>query len=250
MSGMFDLSERRALVTGAGSGIGRAAALALAAQGAEVVLVGRRPAPLESARDDIRAAGGAARAAPCDVTDAAAFENLLESEGPFHIMVNSAGMAMHQPMGEITPAALDAVLALNLRAALLNAQAAARMMRAAGIAGSIINISSQMGHVGGKKRAAYCASKHAVEGMTKAAALDLAADGIRVNTVCPTFLRTPMTERYLADRAFLREVLESIPLGRMATPEDVAGAVVFLASDAAAMTTGSAVLVDGGWTAR
>ena len=250
MAGLFDLSEKRALVAGGGSGIGRAAARALAAQGAEVVLAGRRQTPLESARDDIRADGGTARAAPCDVTDAAAFEGLLKSEGPFHILVNSAGMAMHQPVGEITPEALDAVLALNLRAALLNTQAAARMMRAAGIPGSIINISSQMGHVGGKNRAAYCASKHAVEGMTKAAALDLAADGVRLNTVCPTFVRTPMTERYLADAEFLREVLDSIPLGRMATPEDIAGAVVFLASDAAAMTTGSAVMVDGGWTAR
>ena len=123
-------------------------------------------------------------------------------------------------------------------------------MKAAKIPGSIINISSQMGHVGGANRAAYCASKHAVEGMTKAAAIDLAADGIRINTVCPTFVRTPMTEKFFEDADFLREVLNSIPLGRMATPEEVAAAVVFLASDASAMTTGSAVMVDGGWTAR
>ena len=247
---MFDLSQKRALVLGAGSGIGRAAALALAAQGAEVVASGRRADPLESVRKEIAAKGGSARAAVCDITDSAALDALLESEGPFHVVVNSAGMAMHQPMGEITPEALDAVLELNLRAAIVCVQSAARMMRSANIAGSIINVSSQMGHVGGKKRAVYCASKHAVEGMTKAAALDLAADGIRVNTVCPTFVRTPMTESFLSDSDFLREVLGNIPLGRLAEPEDVAGAIVFLASDAAAMTTGSAVLVDGGWTAR
>ena len=247
---IFDLSRKRALVLGAGSGIGRAAALALAAQGAEVVASGRRADPLESVREEVAAQKKSARVAVCDITDSAALENLLESEGPFHIVVNSAGMAMHQPMGEITPQALDAVLELNLRAAILCVQAAARMMRGAKIAGSIINVSSQMGYVGGKKRAVYCASKHAVEGMTKAAALDLAADGIRVNTVCPTFVRTPMTEGFLSDPDFLREVLGNIPLGRLAEPEDIAGAIVFLASDAAAMTTGSAVMVDGGWTAR
>ena len=244
---LFDLSQKRALVLGAGGGIGRAAALALAAHGAAVVAVGRRVAPLESVCGEI---GGCSSAVACDITDPAAFERLLEDEGPFHVMVNSAGMALHQPLGEITPEALDAVLALNLRAALLCAQAAARMMRGAGVAGSIINVSSQMGHVGGKKRAVYCASKHAVEGMTKAAALELAGDGIRINTVCPTFVRTPMTEGFLSDPEFLREVLGNIPLGRLAAPEDVAGAIVFLASDAAAMTTGSAVMVDGGWTAR
>lgn len=247
---MFDLSGKRALVLGAGSGIGRAAATALAAQGAEVVVVGRRIGPLESVRDEIIAAGGAAGAVACDITDAEAFERLLAAEAPFHIMVNSAGMALHQSVGEITAEAADAVLALNLRAALLCMQAVARTMRANNIAGSIVNVSSQMGWVGGKKRTVYCASKHAVEGMTKAAALELAADGIRVNTVCPTFVRTPMTEGFLSDPDFLREVLGSIPMGRLAAPEDIAGAIVFLASDAAAMTTGSAVMTDGGWTAR
>ena len=247
---MFNLAKKRALILGAGSGIGRAAALALAAQEAEVVVSGRRPAPLESVRDEIAAQNGAAKSAPCDIARPESFEKLLSAEGPFHIVVNSAGMAMHQPVGEITAEAVDAVLTLNLRAALLCAQSAAQMMRKAGVAGSIINVSSQMGHVGGKKRMTYCASKHAVEGMTKAAALDLAADGIRINTVCPTFVLTPMTEGFLNEPDFLRDVLASIPLGRLATPEDIAGAIVFLASDASAMTTGSAVMVDGGWTAR
>lgn len=247
---MFDLSQKRALILGAGSGIGRAAALAVAALGASTVVCGRRIEPLESVQKEIAASGGAARTAVCDITDAAAFQRMLEKEGAFHILVNSAGMATHQMVGEITPQALDAVLSLNLRAALLCAQAAAQMMRKAGIAGSIVNVSSQMGHVGGKKRMAYCASKHAVEGMTKAAALELAADGIRINTVCPTFVRTPMTEGFLSDPEFMREVLDNIPMGRLAAPEDVAGAIVFLASDASAMTTGSAVMVDGGWTAR
>lgn len=246
---MFDLSQKRALVLGAGGGIGRAAALALAAQGAAVTLCGRRAGPLEAVRREI-AEPPAARAAPCDITDPAAFERLLEDAGPFEILVNSAGGAMHQPVGEITPEALDTMLELNLRAAILCLQATAGMMRRLGIAGSIITISSQMGHVGGRKRTVYCAGKHGVEGMTRAAALELAADGIRVNSVCPTFIRTPMTEGFLSDPAFMDEVLGNIPLGRLAEPADVAGAVVFLASDAAAMVTGTALRVDGGWTAR
>ena len=153
-------------------------------------------------------------------------------------------------MGQITEAAMDKILTLNLRSAILCTQAAAAQMQKNKIAGSIINISSQMGHIGGKKRTVYCATKHGVEGMTKAAALELAEDGIRVNSICPTFVLTPMTEPFLTEPEFMREVLNNIPLGRLATPEDVAGAVVFLASSAAAMVTGTSLLVDGGWTAR
>ena len=249
---MFDLSSKRALVLGAGSGIGQAAALALAAQGAAVTLCGRRARLLEQTQQAIAAREPAAeiRIAPCDITRPTAYQQLLETEGPFHILVNSAGGAMHQPMGDITEEAVDTILGLNLRSAILCAQATAKMMQKHGIAGSIITISSQMGHIGGKKRAVYCASKHGVEGMTKAAALELAADGIRVNSICPTFIRTPMTEPFLSDPEFMAEVLGNIPLGRLAEPEDIAGAVVFLASDAAAMVTGTSLLVDGGWTAR
>ena len=249
-SNPFSLSQKRALVLGGGSGIGQATARALASAGAEVVVAGRRPALLNETVAMITSDGGQAHAAECDIVDDSAFASLLQSESPFHILANSAGVAKHQRFGDITPEALDAVFAVNFRAALLCARAVAQTMKAAKIPGSIINISSQMGHVGGANRAVYCASKHAVEGMTKAAAIDLAADGIRINTVCPTFVRTPMTEKFFEDADFLREVLNSIPLGRMATPEEVASAVVFLASDASAMTTGSAVMVDGGWTAR
>ena len=249
---MFDLSGKRALVLGAGGGIGRAAAAALAAQGSAVTLSGRRAESLAETESIIKkqSSGAEVQSVTCDITDAKDFARLLNEIQPFDILVNSAGGAEHQPMGQITEESADKILTLNLRSAILCTQAVAEQMRKNKIAGSIINISSQMGHIGGKKRTVYCATKHGVEGMTKAAALELAEDGIRVNSICPTFVLTPMTEPFLTEPEFMREVLNNIPLGRLATPEDVAGAVVFLASSAAAMVTGTAVLVDGGWTAR
>ena len=184
-----------------------------------------------------------------DVGDIAAAATAIEAGGPFDILVNNAGT--NRPAGflDVTPEDYDAVTDLNVRSAFFVAQAVARGLVAAGRPGSIINMSSQMGHVGGQRRTVYCASKHAMEGFTKAMALDLAPHGIRVNTVCPTFIETPMTKAFFDDPAFLEATLAKIPLGRLGQVEDVVGAVIYLASDASRLVTGSALKVDGGWTA-
>lgn len=245
----FRLDGRRALVTGAGRGLGLAMAAALAEAGAEVLLSARTAEEIEAGAEAIRTRGGAAQAAALDVTDTAAVEALVAERGPFQILVNNAGMNRPAPLVEVTEEDYDAVAGLNIRAALFVAQAVARSLIAAGLPGSIIHVGSQMGHVGGAKRSVYCATKHAVEGMSKAMAWELGPKGIRVNTICPTFIETPMTRPFLADADFMESVVSKIALGRIGKVEDVMGAVVFLASDAAALVTGSALMVDGGWTA-
>ncbi|GGK37683.1 SDR family NAD(P)-dependent oxidoreductase [Salinarimonas ramus] len=242
----FRLDGKRALVAGASRGIGLACAAALAEAGAECVLAARDPRALEEAVAAIREAGGSARALPLDVADVAAMRAAVEREGPFDILVNAAGMARHGPALETREDDFDAVMNVNLRGTYFLTQAVARGMVAGG---SIVTISSQMGLVGGVDRAVYCASKHAVEGMTKAMAIEWGPRGIRVNTVCPTFIRTPLTEATFADPERLAWIRSKIKLPRVGVPQDVMGAVVFLASDAAAMITGSALVVDGGWTA-
>jgi NAD(P)-dependent dehydrogenase (short-subunit alcohol dehydrogenase family) len=238
-----------ALVTGAGRGIGLAAAHALAQAGARVTLVARSAAEIDAAAADIVAAGGQARARTLDVTDSAAVTGFMAEHGPFDILVNNAGTNRPALITDMTDADYDAVMDLNVKATMFVTREAARSLVKAGRPGSIITISSQMGHVGGPKRALYCATKHAVEGMTKALAWELGPNGIRVNTICPTFIETAMTEKMFADSAFRTYVESRIALGRLGRLEDVMGAVVFLASDAAAMVTGSALMVDGGWTA-
>lgn len=245
----FRLDGRRALVTGASSGIGLGAAAALAAAGAEVVLVARRAAELEATQDAIRAAGGKATALALDITDLAVTARAVADHGPFDVLVNSAGLARHAPALDTTPEDYDAAMSLNLRAAYFLTREVARGLIDAGKPGSLINISSQMGHVGGPDRAVYCANKHALEGMTKAMALEWAAQGIRVNTICPTFIRTPLGEQTLAIPERRAWILSKIKLGRVGEIEDIMGPVVFLASDAAAMITGTHLIVDGGWTA-
>jgi NAD(P)-dependent dehydrogenase (short-subunit alcohol dehydrogenase family) len=249
MTKLFSLHGKRALVTGAGRGLGEACAKALAEAGAHVTLVARTELEIASVAAEIRKAGGSADHATCDVTDTAAFRALVATQAPFHIFLNNAGMNRPQLFHEVSEENFDLIVNLNLRAAFFAAQTVAKRMIADGIRGSIITMSSQMGHVGGPKRSVYCATKFAMEGMTKAAAIDLGAHGIRFNTVCPTFVETPMTAGFLADAAFRDYVLTKIKLGRLATPEDIVGSVVYLASDAAAMVTGTHILVDGGWTA-
>jgi NAD(P)-dependent dehydrogenase (short-subunit alcohol dehydrogenase family) len=246
----FRLDGRRALVTGASSGIGLAAAAALAEAGAEVTLVARRPAELDAAAAAIRAAGGQAAALPLDITDLAATAEAVAARGPFDVLVNSAGLARHSPALDTTPEDYDAAMGLNLRAAYFLTREVARGLIAAGKGGSLINVSSQMGHVGGPDRAVYCANKHALEGMTKAMALEWAPHGIRVNTLCPTFIRTPLGEQTLQNPERRAWILSKIKLGRVGEVEDIMGPVVFLASDAAAMVTGTHLIVDGGWTAE
>ena len=244
------LDGRRALVTGAGRGIGLACAQALAAVGAHVSLLSRTRSELEQAAEIIEAGGGCADVLVCDCADAAAVSEVIGgAPGHWDVLVNNAGTNRPQTFLEVTREAFEDVMRINVTGAFFVAQTVAAKMAAAGQGGSIVNMSSQMGHVGGARRTVYCASKHAVEGMTKAMAIDLAPHRIRVNTVCPTFILTPMTAAFLDDEAFHADTLGRIPLGRLGEPSDVTGAVVFLASDAAAMITGSALKVDGGWTA-
>ncbi len=238
------LDGRRALVTGAGRGIGFAIAAALAGAGADVTLVSRSAGELEAA-----AAAMGGEALVLDVADTAGFAAAIASRPGFDVFVNNAGTARHAPFLEVSEADYDAVMALNLRAAFFAAQAVARGMLRDGLAGSIINISSQMGHVGGPTRSVYCASKAGLEGLTKAMAIDLGPHGIRVNTLCPTFTRTPLTAPFFDRPGFSEWALARIRLGRVAEVTDMMGPAVFLASDASAMVTGSALMVDGGWTA-
>jgi NAD(P)-dependent dehydrogenase (short-subunit alcohol dehydrogenase family) len=245
----FRLDGRRALVTGAGRGIGLAAAAALVQAGAAVTLVARSAGEIEAAADAIRGQGGAAEALALDVGDVAAVKAALAERPAFDILVNNAGTNRPKPFTDVSVDDYDAVLDLNLKAAFFVAQAVAQRMVEAGSKGSIIHMTSQMGHVGGPRRTLYCASKWALEGLSKAMALDLAPHGIRVNTIAPTFIETPLTRPFFEDPAFLRSVLAKIKLGRLGQVEDLMGAIVFLASDASALMTGSSLVVDGGWTA-
>ncbi len=246
---MTALAGRTALVTGAGRGIGRGCAHALAEAGADVVLVSRSPDELETVAAEIRALGRRARPVALDVTDTKSVRHLVLELPELDVAVVSAGANVPEPFLEVSEQHLDGLLALNVRAAFVTVQAAARRMAESG-GGSIVLLSSQMGHVGAAGRTVYCTTKHAVEGLTKAAAVELAPHGIRVNAVAPTFVETPMTAPFLADAGFRAEVESRIPLGRLGRVEDVSAGVVFLASDAAALVTGTSLLVDGGWTAQ
>lgn len=245
----FRLDGKRALVTGASRGIGFMAACTLAAQGAEVVLCARSEAPLAKACAALSSARYNARALALDVTDIDGVRRVLAKQPPFHILVNCAGLARHSAFVSAEPDDFDAVMNVNLRAAFFVAQEVARRLIEARLAGSIINVSSQMGHVGGIDRSVYCATKHGLEGLTKAMAIELAPHGIRVNTLCPTFVDTELARATLANPERRAWVMSQIKLGRLARLEDLSGPLLLLASDAGAMMTGSALLVDGGWTA-
>ena len=238
------LEQQTALITGAGKGIGRACALALAGQGASVIAVARTHSDLDSLT---REASGTI--VPW-VMDATSDELLarIEDEARIDILVNNVGTNVPQPLTAVTAETLDYVLNLNVRTAFRVAQAAARRMIDAG-RGSIVHVSSQMGHVGAANRTVYCMTKHAVEGLSKAMAVELAPFGVRSNTVAPTFIETPMTRPMLEEAAFREEVLSKIPLGHVGHVDDVAAAVSYLVSPGARMVTGTSLVVDGGWTA-
>jgi len=245
----FTLTGKRALVTGGSKGLGFASAVALAQAGAQVWIAARDPLTLEHAAALAGESGLTLHPLALDITDCPSVESALGQLPAFDILVNSAGLARHEPFLTVSEDNFDAVMTLNLRATFFISQRVAQRMRDEGIAGSIIHVSSQMGHVGGPNRSVYCASKFALEGLSKTMALELGDAGIRVNTICPTFIETELSRQSLDNPDFRRYVLENIKLRRLGRVEDVMGPVVFLASDAAAMITGTALLVDGGWTA-
>lgn len=245
----FSLQGKRALVTGAGTGLGRAASHALAQAGAEVVLLGRRLEPLEAVAGEMQGYDASGICLSCDVRDRESLKQASECWGDLDILVNNAGYNKPQVFPDLSYDAIDDIIDLNVRAAIEVAQLVCQQMIARKAAGSIVNMSSQMGHVGGTKRSLYCASKHAMEGFTKAAAVDMAKLGVRVNTVCPTFIETPLTKPFFEDPAVKQDVIDRIQIGRLGRIEEIMGPVVFLASDASSLITGTSILVDGGWTA-
>jgi len=243
------LDGKVAVVSGAGRGLGRACALALAGAGASTVLVSRTQSELDAVAELIVADGGSATTIVCDVTDTSEVTRTIGALERIDALVNVAGTNYPEPLEAVTEEHFDRTMALNVKATFMVSQAAAGRMVVSGQGGSIINISSQMGHVGAPNRTVYCASKHAVEGMTKAMAVELAPHKIRVNSIGPTFILTPLTAPFFEDQAFREDTLRRIPRGEVGELEDVMGAVVFLSSPAAALITGAALLIDGGWTA-
>jgi len=245
----FRLDGKRALVAGASSGIGLGCAVALAEAGADVVLAARNADKLSAAVAAMQAQGMAVSALQMDVSDIPAMQATVAANGPFDVLINSAGLAIHSPAIETAEADYDQVVDLNIKGAYFLTTAVAKGLIAAGKPGSLINISSQMGFVGGIDRAVYCATKHAVEGFTKSMAVEWGPKGIRVNTLCPTFVRTPLSEQTFKNPERVKWIEEKIKLGRVGEIADVMGPAVYLASDASALMTGTHLLIDGGWTA-
>lgn len=243
----FSLKGKRALVTGASSGIGQACAVAMAEAGASVVCAARGADRLNETVAAMTDKGWDARALVLDQADLVALKSAMED--PFDVVINSAGMARHAPALEAKPEDFDAVMDLNLRSAYFLSAYAAKAMKTAGIEGSIIHISSQMGHVGGIDRTIYSASKHALEGMAKSMAIEWGPLGIRINTICPTFIRTPLTQATLDDPARAAWIKDKIKLGRVGEVQDIMAAALYLASEASSLLTGTHLIVDGGWTA-
>lgn len=245
----FRLDGRRALVIGGSSGIGLGAAVALAEAGAHVIISSRGAARCDEVAASLKSKGHSAEAIACDMADAHAIPDLFKKIGSLDVLVHSAGIGRHTPALETTIEDFDAVADINWRSAHFAAREAAALMIPQGKPGSIILISSQMAHVGGIDRSVYAASKHALEGMMKSMAIEWGPHHIRVNTIGPTFIRTPLTEPTFARPERVAWINSKIKLGRVGEVEDIMGAVLFLASDASSLVTGTSLVIDGGWTA-
>ena len=246
----FRLDGKNALITGAGRGIGMGASIALAESGANVTLVSRTDSELKELTKHINSLGYKASYVAIDVNDEKAISKLIEDSDTFDILINNAGTNKPAKLIDTDLNDFDYVMSLNVRSVINLTKNVVKKMLYNNIKGSIINVSSQMGHVGGPNRTTYCSSKFAIEGFTKSLAIELGPNGIRVNTVCPTFIQTPMTEPFLKDEEFKKTTIGMIPLGRLGEVKDLMGPFVFLASEASSLMTGSSILVDGGWTAR
>jgi NAD(P)-dependent dehydrogenase (short-subunit alcohol dehydrogenase family) len=244
----FRLDGKRALVTGAGRGIGLAAAAALADAGAHVVLAARTTSDIDAAAGAIRARGGSAEALTLDVTDLDAVREAVARQQPFHILFNNVGGNRPQPFIDFKVEDFDFLMNVNVRAAFFVAQAVARRLVETGTKGSLIHTTSQMAFTTGPGRTVYCAAKAAVEAFSRGIAVELAPQGIRSNTLAPTFIETEMSRPFLAEPKLSAMVKAKIKLGRVGQVEDLTGAVVYLASDASSLMTGTHMLIDGGWT--
>ncbi len=245
----FRLDKKRALVIGASSGIGMGSAVALAEAGAEVFLAARRKNILIDLKAQLIGKGYKSEILELDITNIEKLKNVVNNQPAFDILINSAGLAKHSPAVDTKENDFDDVLNVNLKGAYFITKEIAKKLIKEKKSGSLINISSQMAHVGGIDRAVYSASKHAVEGFTKAMAMEFGKKGIRINTICPTFISTPLTESTFKDPEKLKWIQSKIKLGRVGKIEDIMGAVVYLASDASSLVTGSSLMIDGGWTA-
>ena len=250
----INLKNKTALVTGAGKGIGKACAIALAEAGANLVIISRTKKDLEKVSKIIKKFRSKCITYACDVTNYTQIKNFISRQRKIDILVNNAGTNIPEHFTKVKKKNMEYMVKLNTMATFNLAQLCTLKMletkKRKKIGGSIINISSQMGHVGGPIRSVYNMTKFGLEGLTKGMAIDLAKNNIRVNTVCPTFVDTPMTKRFFNNKKFKMEVINKIPLGRIASVNDVATAVAFLASDASSMITGTSILIDGGWTAK
>ena len=247
----INLKNKYALVTGAGKGLGRACSIALAEAGATVIGLSRTQSDLDKLQKNIKKTRGRLIKVNCDVMNYEDLTNKLKKIKIIDILVNNAGTNIPEPFEKIQQSSMNYIIDLNLKAAFNVAQLVVKkMLKNKKRGGSIINMSSQLGHVGMIGRNVYNMTKFGIEGLTKGMGVELATRNIRVNAVAPTFVETPMVKRFFKNKKFKKLALGNIPMGKAATESDVATAVCFLASDAAAMITGTSLLIDGGWTAK